>query len=158
MNEDSAHGETLTIRRVFSAPRQTVFSAWTEPEELRKWWRVGENWTTPLAEVDLKVGGRFTLGTKAPDGDLHIIRGEFREVSPPNRLVYTWSVDGTEPEENEVTVEFRTVGEDTEVTITHARLSSESADSSKAGWEAVLRSLGRVLSLSGSVRDIQPNG
>jgi len=158
MIEGSAQRETLTIKRVFAAPRQTVFSAWTEPEELRKWWRVGENWTTPVAEVDLRVGGRFVLGTKPPEGDLHVIRGEFREVTPPSRLVYTWRVDGGGLEENEVTVEFRPIGKNTEVTITHAQLSSESAASSGAGWEAVLKSLGEILAPIASSQDIKPNG
>jgi uncharacterized protein YndB with AHSA1/START domain len=148
MSAGGAQGETLRIRRVFAAPQHKVFSAWTEPEELKKWWRVGENWTTPLAEIDLRTGGRFVLGTKPPDGALHVISGEYREVVPPSRLVYTWRVDGSGPEENEVTVEFRPVGEDTEVTITHAQLSRESADSSEAGWKAVLRSLQKVLTLS----------
>jgi uncharacterized protein YndB with AHSA1/START domain len=140
--------ETLRIRRVFDAPREKVFSAWTQPEELKRWWRVGEDWTTPLAEVDLRVGGTFVLGTKPPAGDLHVVRGEFHLVAPPERLVYTWRVDGSGPEENEVTVEFLPLGDETEVTITHARLSRESAASSGAGWEAVLTSLGAVLARS----------
>jgi uncharacterized protein YndB with AHSA1/START domain len=154
MSAEKAEGETLRIRRVFAAPRQMVFNAWTEPEQLKSWWKVGEDWTTPVAEMDLRVGGRFVLGTKPPDGDLHVVRGEFREVAPPYRLVYTWHVDGSGTEENVVTVEFRTIGGDTEVSITHAQLSKESAGSSEAGWEAVLKSLKQVLTSAVQSRHI----
>ena len=53
---------TLEVRRTIAAPREAVFRAWTEPEMLMKWWRVDAGWSTPIAEVDLRVGGRYRLG------------------------------------------------------------------------------------------------
>lgn len=145
MNRDESQLETLRIRRVFAAPPARVFRAWTVPEELKKWWRVADGWTTPLAEVDLRVGGRFALGTKPPDGEAHVVRGEYQEVSPPNKLVYTWHVEGRGEEQNLVTVEFRPLGEGTEVLIKHRVMTRQSAAESGTGWEAVLRSLQHLL-------------
>lgn len=145
MNPDDTQTETLRITRVFDAPQLEVFRAWTEPEELKKWWRVGVGWTTPLVEVDLRVGGRFALGTKPPGKELHVVRGEYREVGAPNRLVYTWRVEGRGEEENLVTVEFRPQGEKTEVLIAHRLLTRESAAESGTGWESVLKSLQELL-------------
>ena len=57
----------LTIRRTLAAPRELVFRAWTEPDRLSQWWGAGPGFTTPIAEVDLRVGGKYRLGMQAPD-------------------------------------------------------------------------------------------
>ena len=81
---------TLRLTRTFAAPRKKIFRAWTEPEALKKWWGP-EGYATPLAEVDLRVGGRYRLGMrKLPKGDLFYLVGTYREVQPPEKLVYTW--------------------------------------------------------------------
>ena len=119
---------TLSISRIFAAPRELVFQAWTEPERLRKWWRVQADYTTPIAEVDLRVGGKYRLGMQAPDNEHpFVVGGTYREVLPMERLVYTWvwendSEEGDSdfrPAETLVTVEFRDVGDKTEVVLTH---------------------------------------
>ena len=122
-----------------------MFRAWTEPEELKKWWRPAEGWSTPVVEVDLRAGGQFTLGAKPAVGELHVVRGEFHEVQPPERLVYTWNVEGADGGESLVTVEFRDKGKETEVTIIHRLLTGDSAGTSKSGWEGVLGSLQQLL-------------
>ena len=76
----------VRLVEVFDAPRERVFAAWTEPERLKRWWGPGAFRTTE-AEVDLRPGGRYAL-TLEP-GAMHLA-GEFREVVPPERLVYTW--------------------------------------------------------------------
>src|SRR5215510_13260682 len=103
---EGSSSETLTIVRRFTATKERVFRAWTEPEELKKWWRPGEGWSTPLVEVDLRAGGQFVLGAKPPVGELHVVRGEFHEVQPPDRLVYTWNIEGADGGQSVVTVEF----------------------------------------------------
>ena len=145
MIEGNSPHETLEVSRVFAATKERVFRAWTSPEELKKWWRPGEGWTTPVAEVDLRVGGKFSLGAKPPVGDLHLVRGEFQEVIPPDKLVYTWQVEGSGPERSIVTVEFRADGERTRVRIIHEMLTEKSAATSRIGWDGVLSSLQRVL-------------
>src|SRR5438445_13670197 len=85
---------TVRLQRTFQAPREKVFQAWTRPEDLKRWSAPGDL-TTPVAEVDLRVGGRYRIDMRAPDGTLHRVTGTYREVDPPNRLVYTWQWETT---------------------------------------------------------------
>ncbi len=66
---------TLRINRTFRAPREKVFSAWTDPEKLKRWWGAHEGFTTPIAEIDLRVGGSYRLGMKPPDQNLVFVVG-----------------------------------------------------------------------------------
>lgn len=138
---------TLNLRRIFKAPREKVFRAWTDPEELKKWWGP-EGYATPSAEVDLRVGGKYRLGMrKLPDGEIFYLSGIYREVRPPERLVYTWRWQG-QPEHGEtlVTVEFREVGDSTEVVLTHERFPTEKArDDHNRGWSGCLDRLAKLL-------------
>ena len=99
---------TLEVRRTVAAPRETVFQAWTDPEMLKKWWRVDAGWSTPIVEVDMRIGGRYRLGMlESGKGAPYVVGGEYREVTPPEKLVFTWIWEGPEPaEETLVTVEF----------------------------------------------------
>jgi uncharacterized protein YndB with AHSA1/START domain len=82
---------SLTISRTINAPRDRVFEAWTDPAQLHKRWGAGENFTAPIAEVDLRTGGSYRLGMQPPGQETpHVVVGVYREVSPPERLVYTW--------------------------------------------------------------------
>lgn len=97
----------LVLSRTFAAPRERVFRAWTDPAILKKWWAAGPGFTPTVAEVDLRVGGRYRLGMRAPDqGADYIVAGTYREVQRPARLVYTWAWEGTAGPETLVTVEF----------------------------------------------------
>ena len=138
---------TLNLRRVFKAEREKVFRAWTDPEELKKWWGP-EGYATPSAEVDLRVGGKYRLGMrKLPHGEIIYLSGIYREVRPPERLVYTWRWEA-QPEHGEtlVTVEFREVGDSTEVVLTHERFPTEKArDDHNRGWSGCLDRLAKLL-------------
>lgn len=135
----------LRLERTFAAPREEVFDAWTNPEVLRRWWAAGPDWDTPAAEVDLREGGRYSLSMRNPEsGDTHTVVGEYREVRPPERLVYTWAWEGESPEPGEtvVTVEFGDRGGETEVVLVHEGLSSEhSRGVHEHGWNGVLENL-----------------
>lgn len=137
----------LRLQRTFDAPAEAVFDAWTNPEVLRRWWLVDPGWRTPLAEVDLRVGGAYRLSMEDPDaGTVHAVRGEYREVRRPERLVYSWGweQDGGEVGHvSTVTVEFVQEGERTTVVLEHSGLESpESRDRHRHGWEACLQMLG----------------
>src|SRR3989441_9138601 len=94
-----------------------VFQAWTRPEELKRWSAPGDL-TTPVAEVDLRVGGRYRIDMRAPDGTLHRVTGTYRQVDPPNRLVYTWQWETTPgATETLVTVELHDPAGRTEVVL-----------------------------------------
>ncbi len=138
---------TLVITRTFAAPREKVFRAWTEAEDLKKWWAAGPGFTTPIAEVDLRVGGKYRLGMRPPDKDvLHVVGGVYREVQRPSRLVYTWVWEDGDATETLVTVEFHDKGASTEVILTHDGFTSrESRDQHAQGWTGCLDSLGRLV-------------
>lgn len=81
----------LNIRRLYHASRERVFRAWTDPNQLKKWFAVAEGFTTPIADVDLRVGGRYRLGMKPPGEDgVLIVSGVYQQILPPEKLVFTW--------------------------------------------------------------------
>ncbi len=139
---------TLNLTRTYSAPREEVFRAWTEPEALKRWFAPSDEFSTPIAEVDLRVGGAYRIGMKPPDQeDMFIVVGTYREVQPPERLVFTWSwEEGMDVGETLVTVQFRDLGGSTEVVLTHELFPNEQArDKHNEGWSGCLERLEKIL-------------
>ena len=146
MTETGERSETsLRIERTYDASPKEVFDAWTNPEVLRRWWVVDLAERTPIADVDLRVGGRYRLSMEHPDGTRHTVGGEYREVVRPTRLVYTWQWeqdDGQPGHVSTVTVEFQADGERTNLVLEHTDLpSAESRDQHANGWNACLEIL-----------------
>jgi uncharacterized protein YndB with AHSA1/START domain len=140
----------LELEHRYTAPREDVFEAWTNPEVLKRWWAAAPTWETPLAEVDAREGGSYRLSMRTDTGEVHTVRGEFKEVSPPERLAYTWSwEEGPEPamagsESSLVVVEFIVEGDGTLVKLTHSGFASDQIREMHAqGWQAVLANLER---------------
>jgi uncharacterized protein YndB with AHSA1/START domain len=140
----------LELEHRYAAPREQVFEAWTNPEVLKRWWAAAPTWETPLAEVDAREGGSYRLSMRTDEGDVHTVRGEFTEVSPPERIAYTWSwEEGPEPamagsESSLVVVEFAEDGDGTLVKLTHTGFANEQIrELHVQGWEAVLANLER---------------
>ena len=146
---------TLRITRTLAAPRELVFRAWTEPNSLKNWWGAGADFSTPIAEVDLRVGGKYRLGMQAPDSDHpYIVGGTYREVQPPEKLVYTWTWEhdadpgdsNFTPAETLVTVEFHDLGGKTEVVLTHEFFTDVNMrDQHSQGWTGCLEQLATLL-------------
>lgn len=83
-----AQPKEVVITRVFDAPRDLVFQAWTDPKHVAQWW--GPRWfTNPVCEWDARPGGEIYIEMTAPDGMAAPMRGVFDEVDPPERLVFT---------------------------------------------------------------------
>ena len=149
----------LIVRRTIRADPERLFEAWTRPAHLEKWWgpRDVECFGT---EVDLRVGGHYRIGNRFPDGKVVWIQGEFEQISPPHKLVYTWNIDaepdtgtvaGTAGSER-VTVKFEPVrGADasadhgtsaTEVIVIHERIGDPVIrESHERGWHDCLDGL-----------------
>lgn len=138
----------IRVSRTFQASRQRVYKAWTDPELLIRWF-VEDDGDMQVRALDLRVGGRYRFeGTAA--GKSWAIEGIFREVRPPERLVYTWRFpDNPEfevPGETTVTVEFRERGKGTEVTVTHEGLTHPAArEEHRKGWIGCLDRLGGLV-------------
>jgi len=149
MAEDTTTSETtLQIRRTFAAPRQKVFEAWTQLEKLTTWLcRVTEQHSTRILEFDARVGGRYRLEVTAPEGSRLLLSGTYREIEPPERLVFTWQWE-EDPDFGEtlVTVEFHARGNSTELVLTHERFSStERRDRHAIGWNGCFDRLTELL-------------
>jgi uncharacterized protein YndB with AHSA1/START domain len=139
----------LRLERTFDASAEEVFGAWTSAEVLRRWWPAGSGWETPVAEVDVRIGGTLRLVMRSPDGEEFGGRGEYVEITRPERLVFTWTWDGHEGHEGTqlVEVEFREREDGTTtVVLTNRGLrDEESKRTHREGWEASFDNLDRVL-------------
>lgn len=86
----------IVITRVINAPRELVFDAWTKPEHLAQWWGPG-GFAATVCEVDLRVGGRFRLDLRGPDGIDYPCDGIYHEILRPERIVYSGMADDRHP-------------------------------------------------------------
>jgi len=135
----------LQIRRIYRASRERVFQAWTDPNQLKKWFAVSEGFNTPIAEVDLQVGSRFRIGMQPPGDDAILIAGGvYRQISPPEKLVFTWRWESPDPNEPEtlVTVEFFEQEDGTEVVLKHELFTGiPQRNQHGDGWKGCLEQL-----------------
>lgn len=129
----------LNVRRHIKASPETVFDAWTDPEKMQKWWGLKEA-SCPCVEIDLKVGGAYRIANALPDGRVIWITGYYEAIIRPNRLVYTWSVDGGAPEKVEVSIDPSDNG--SLLTICHFAIpDTETYSGHERGWMESLNAL-----------------
>lgn len=135
--------ESLVVRRLIRAPRDVVFAAWLDPASLAQWMRPGDV-TAVTAEVDPRVGGRFriVMTHARGDGEHH---GQYLEIEPPSRLVFTWISSNTNFLPTVVTVEFLERGADTEMVLTHRGLPPARIGPHQKGWTEIVRRLDQAL-------------
>ena len=110
----------LQVESVVDAPRDEVYRAWTTPELLEQWYRPFDDWCIPVSEVKLTIGGAYRFGFQSPEGKTFYEVGEFREIRPDERLVYTCRFEGTfneQPEETLVIVSFGELGDKTRIQV-----------------------------------------
>lgn len=137
--------DSLEITRVFDAPREMVFKAWTDPEQLAHWWGP-ESHPASLIEVDPRPGGKWRGCLQGPDGSTLWQHGVFHEVVPPELLVYSFIWDGDPAHEMLVTVRFIDRGEKTEMIFGQRRFKSVSdRDGHVAGWQSSFNRLDAYL-------------
>lgn len=136
---------SLTVDRTIKAPIETVFDAWLDPAMLKRFMCPGPGMTTPTAEANATVGGRFDLVMKAGDDEMPH-GGVYQEINRPNRLVFSWE-SPFNAEGSTVSLEFRKVDDGTHVTLNHIRfVSEESRDNHEGGWTHILATLEHALS------------
>jgi len=142
----------LQVRRVFAAPREKVYRAWIERQGLEEWMcRDVSTHRVKYLELEVRTGGRYIMEvTDSATGEIYIGYGIYREVMPPQKLVFTWEWkkrlhDGSEAAlhpETQVTVEFWERGSSTEVLLTHEFIQTEkTARSTEEGWKGCFDAL-----------------
>jgi uncharacterized protein YndB with AHSA1/START domain/predicted enzyme related to lactoylglutathione lyase len=141
MSVQTAVKPSLTIKRRLSAPPARVFSAWTQPQKIMRWFGPAGVQCTH-AEFEARVGGRFSIAAISPNGERLQVGGTVREVIPDRKLVYSWAWHSTPERESLVTVEFKPDGDGTLLTLTHEQFFDQDArDRHQYGWNGALDKL-----------------
>lgn len=138
----------LVIERVFDAPRQLVFDAWTQSEHMAKWWGP-RGFKSTVLRNELRPGGAYRIHMLGPDGD-HWTQGVYREVVPPERLVMvgSWADAQGNPTRPETTLTliFEELAGKTRLTLHNAIFESTTArDMHNSGWSSALDCLAEYL-------------
>lgn len=138
----------LSISRVFDAPRDLVFAAWTEPAHLARW-SGPEGFTASQDYFSATPGGKYRVCLREPDGTEHWLRGVYREVVPPERLVFTHAWEdgrgGTSPE-TLVTIAFTEEAGKTRMVFRQKGFDTQSSrDGHEGGWTSSFKELDRHL-------------
>ena len=139
----------LIIERIFAAPRDLVWRAWTEPEEVTRWWGP-RRFTSPACRIDLRVGGRYLFCMRSPGGRNIWSTGVYRELVPHERIVCTdsfcdehgnvvpsthYGLPADYPMEMLLTITFEDHGRGTKLTLTHEPLpAGETTEMTEDGW------------------------
>ena len=135
---------SLEIKRVIKAPRARVYTAWTDPAQLREWFGP-ENVQTRNLVAETRVGGKFRWGVISAEGEKMTLRGEYRELQPDRKIVFTWQWEDDEDwkqRDSVVTVELSDCHGGTEVRLTHEQLpTEESRHGHNRGWNSALDKL-----------------
>jgi uncharacterized protein YndB with AHSA1/START domain/DNA-binding transcriptional ArsR family regulator len=133
----------IVVRKVIEADRTVLFRAFSDPEIMRKWFFPEEGWTADVTN-EFKVGGRYRIDMHEPDGNTWSHSGEYKEIDPPNKIVFTWNSD--EVKETQVTVEFIKTAGGTEIILTHEFLpDEEQREQHRGGWTGCLSNLEKTL-------------
>lgn len=155
-------GYVLVIKRIFNHNAQRVFHAWTDADELMKWWGP-RDFTSPVCRLDLRVGGEYHFCSRSPQGVDFWSRGVFREIVPPQRLVLADSfadeagnviaassvgLPGGWPSTLLVTLTFEERPGQTIFTLEHQGLPSEMISSCRDGWNEALDKLQAIVNAS----------
>ncbi|TGN19153.1 SRPBCC family protein [Leptospira idonii] len=140
---------TVTVSRTFQAPSDRVWFVWTDTESMKQWWSP-KDFTAPVIQNDFKVGGKFLLSMKSPDGEMFWNSGTYKEIIPGKKIVSVMSfsdesgkiipgsevkVPGDWPDEIQATVEFQEVEGKTSVSIEEVGIPLIMKLMAKMGWE-----------------------
>jgi len=140
--------DILVIKRLFAAPIEQVFDAWTKAEVLAEWFGP-EGFSVSHFETNLSVGGRYEIDILSPEGKAIKHFGTYLEISRPNKLAFTWMLEdqdcrGSEGQcaETLVSIELKCIEQQTEITLSHEQLPNQAAyDGHEFGWNSSFESL-----------------
>jgi len=142
--EGNRDAREMTLTRVFDAPRELVFGAWSDPAHLVRWW--GPNgFTLPGCEMDFRPGGAYSFVMRGPDGQDYPFHGVYREIVEPERIVFTAIIDNAPGNELLTTVTFAEHGGKTRLTVKQTVPTEPYARGQKQGWTESLECLAEYL-------------
>jgi uncharacterized protein YndB with AHSA1/START domain len=147
MKTKPAEKHSLEIKRLIKAPRDRVYAAWTDLTQLKEWFGPEKVRTRELV-ADARVGGKFHWDLTNPEGEEMTCRGEYLELQPGRKIVFTWKWQDDEDWENHsvVTVELSDADGGTELRLVHEQLPNEaSRDGHTGGWNSALDKLERFI-------------
>lgn len=135
---EKSPGVSLTRRIKASAAK--VYDAWSDPAKIAQWW-APHGVEVVSCEADVRVGGIYRILMRDTEGRLYELSGEYRELQPDSRLVFTWSFS-QEDRASIITVSLRADGNETELTLTHeGEADDPTRKQREQGWGSLLRRL-----------------
>ncbi len=156
----SKNTKGLVITRIFDAPRELVWKAWTEPERMKRWWGP-KNFTSPFCKIDFRVGGKYLFCMRSPEGQDFWSTGVYREIVEPERILCTdsfadekgnvvpatyYGMSADFPLELQVTLTFEEHDGKTKMTLRHVGIpEGEMSDLTQQGWNESFDKLAEVL-------------
>ena len=165
MAREIKNKDELTITRIFDAPREKVWKAWTTPEEVKKWWGP-KYFTAPVSKIDLRVGGKYLSCMRGPDGKDYWSTGVYRELVPMERIVVTdsfadekgnvvpashYGMAGDFPLELLVTVTFEELGNKTKMVLRHEGIPfGMMREMTETGWSESFDKLAEQIAVNGT--------
>ena len=151
VREGSTDDRTLVIERVFKAPPEQVFAAWTDPKILVGWWGP-EGHHMPECAMDVREGGEWRTVMQNQSGETHTVSGVYREITPPKRLVMTWAwqqPDGSRGHETMVELSFEPTPGGTRLRLVQRVFANvEQRDNHRMGWSSSLDKLDALVARS----------
>ena len=134
----------LVIERVFDAPRELVFKAWTRVEYIVRWWGP-DDFSVPFCELDFRVGGKYRFCMCSPNGENHWVFGEYKEIVEPELIVFTWNReqdDGVVWCRNDVSIRLDEIGNKTKLRLHQFEFENvDGRDDHGEGWGQCLNRL-----------------
>jgi uncharacterized protein YndB with AHSA1/START domain len=141
--------KVLVIKRLINASPESVFRAWINKKDFISWFGP-EGFTVPFCNMDARVGGEWRAYMKSPEGDEYWVEGKYLEITPPEKLVFTYadgSHDGREIHNTVVTITFTKIGNKTEMNFHQAPFPDvDSRDAHNGGWSSAFECLEEYLS------------
>ena len=132
----------LVIERIYDAPPQAVFQAWTDPQALSRWFGPADCEAVTVAQLDVREGGTYSIAFRTRDGEQHRVSGVYQEVDAPRKLVFSWAWQSTPERVSRVTIQLRTVEGGTELAFRHDRFFNDEARVNHArGWTGTFAKL-----------------
>jgi uncharacterized protein YndB with AHSA1/START domain len=148
MSDNTVSKDAIVVERIFNAPIELIWRMWTQPEHLKNWYGP-QGFSIPVAQMDVRVGGKRLICMEAPDGSMKFwTAGEYTEIVPTTRLVYTEGMadekgnilpfaegmNDDDPTMTEITVLLEDINGRTKMVMTHAGVPA-GEDGAAAGWE-----------------------